>query len=71
MDVLRGFALLGILLMNVEAFSRPLQDIDDRRQSALQRRRYLAGWLDLRCSCSGKFMTLFSLLFGMGFAVML
>ena len=27
MDVLRGFALLGILLMNVEFFFRPLQDL--------------------------------------------
>lgn len=70
MDVLRGFALLGILLMNVEAIAGPLfegmtgTDLSltgaDRTVDALT---YIL--------VQGKFYTLFSLLFGMGFAVMM
>ena len=70
MDVLRGFALLGILLMNIEAFVGPLYiallGIDPRLHGA----DYVvdaANELVVR----GKFFTLFSILFGMGFAVML
>lgn len=70
LDVLRGFALLGILLMNIEAFVGPLNaamsglnpDLDgaDRLVDA-------AVFLLVQ----GKFYTLFSLLFGAGFAVMM
>ncbi|MFZ5655901.1 MAG: DUF418 domain-containing protein [Pseudomonadota bacterium] len=70
MDVLRGFALLGILLMNIEAMAGPLfagmtgTDLSlqgaDRGVDAL-----------IYILVQGKFYTLFSLLFGMGFAVMM
>ncbi|UUF02821.1 DUF418 domain-containing protein [Xanthomonas hortorum] len=69
LDVLRGFALLGILLMNIEAFVGPLDlaltGVDphwhgiDRVADAL-----------VYFFVQGKFYTLFALLFGMGFAVM-
>ncbi|TWI01051.1 uncharacterized protein IP90_02673 [Luteimonas cucumeris] len=70
MDVLRGFALLGILLMNIEAFVGPLMESVNGinpRFSGTDR------WVDalIYVLVQGKFITLFSLLFGMGFAVML
>ena len=70
MDVLRGFALLGILLMNIEAFVGPIlasQTGLDPRWQGVDR------WADalVYILVQGKFYSLFSLLFGMGFAVML
>ena len=70
MDVLRGVALLGILLMNIEAFVGPLMEsvtgVNPRFSGADR-------WMDaaIYVLVQGKFITLFSLLFGMGFAVML
>ena len=70
MDVLRGFALLGILLMNIEGFVGPLMEsvtgVNVRFGGADR-------WMDaaIYVLVQGKFITLFSLLFGMGFAVML
>ena len=70
MDVLRGFALLGILLMNIEAFVGPLIEsltgVNPRFQGADR-----AVDAAIYVLVQGKFFTLFSLLFGMGFAVML
>ncbi|KRG80996.1 membrane protein [Stenotrophomonas daejeonensis] len=69
LDVLRGLALLGILLMNIEAFSGPLDlsftGIDPHWQGPDR-------WADafVYVFVQGKFFTLFSLLFGAGFAVM-
>ena len=69
MDILRGFALIGILLMNIEFFSRALFHslTFDLSLTGLD---HAAGWL-VRCFVEGKFYKLFALLFGMGFAVML
>lgn len=70
MDVLRGVALLGILLMNIEAFVGPLMEsvtgVNPRFTGADR-------WTDaaIYVLVQGKFITMFSLLFGMGFAVML
>lgn len=70
LDALRGFALLGIALMNVEFFTRPMQGAMLGMDPALQGFDYAAGWA-VMAFVQGKFWTLFSLLFGMGFAVML
>lgn len=71
LDVLRGFALLGIFLMNIEFFSRPLQDIGGAGIDPLmQGADYVADAL-IYFFVQSKFWTLFSLLFGMGFAVMI
>lgn len=70
MDVLRGFALLGILLMNVEFFFRPLQGIYLGLDRSLQGADAVAAWL-VMTFVQGKFYTLFSMLFGMGFAIQL
>lgn len=70
LDVIRGFALLGILLMNVEFFSRPLGDLGAGMPATLTGLDHAAGWL-IHTFVRGKFWTMFSILFGMGFAVML
>jgi uncharacterized protein len=69
LDILRGFALMGILLMNIEWFSRPIisSGVVDIELSGVD---HAVGWL-IRCFVEGKFYKLFALLFGMGFAVML
>ena len=69
LDVLRGFALIGILLMNMEAFSGPLDMSFTGIDPHWQGWDY---WADafVYVFVQGKFFTLFSLLFGMGFAMM-
>jgi uncharacterized protein len=70
LDIIRGLALIGIFLMNVEWFTRPLTEFGtgvDVNQHGLS---YLASWF-VYTFVQGKFWTMFSLLFGMGFAVML
>lgn len=70
MDVLRGVALLGILLMNIEAFVGPLMEAIsgvNPRFGGIDRSVDAAIYVLVQ----GKFITMFSLLFGMGFAVML
>ncbi len=66
-DVLRGFALLGILLVNMELFSNPVQQaiFGLKEWSGVDR---LAVW-GIRFLAEGKFYSLFSLLFGIGFAL--
>lgn len=68
-DGIRGFALLGILLMNIEAFNGPLwlsaAGVDPRWEG-------LDRWLDtaIYVLVQGSFFPLFSLLFGMGCGLM-
>lgn len=71
LDVLRGFALFGILTVNMYLFSRPLPEI--YQGFGAEVRPYqdrVADWLVAFFS-TGKFYTLFSLLFGLGFAIFL
>jgi uncharacterized protein len=70
LDALRGFALLGIALMNIEFFTRPMQGVMLGFDPALRGADYSAGWA-IMAFVQGKFWTLFSLLFGVGFGVML
>ena len=70
MDVLRGVALLGILLMNIEAFVGPMMEAItgvNTRFSGADRTVDASIYVLVQ----GKFITMFSLLFGMGFAVIL
>lgn len=70
LDVVRGFALLGILLMNIEGMAGPLMasmtGLDPQLTGADR-------WVDgaIYLLVQGKFFPLFSMLFGMGFTVML
>ncbi|HEY0660477.1 MAG TPA: DUF418 domain-containing protein [Lysobacter sp.] len=70
MDVVRGFALLGILLMNIEGMVGPLNAAMTGLDPALQGADRMADAL-VCIFVQGKFYALFSLLFGMGFAVMM
>ena len=70
LDVLRGFALLGILLMNIEAMVGPLNGALSGIDPALGGADRWADAL-VYYFVQGKFYPLFSLLFGMGFAVMM
>ncbi|MDP4529532.1 DUF418 domain-containing protein [Alkalimonas delamerensis] len=68
LDAIRGFALFGILMMNIEFFQRPIQALMlgfNSEQSGLD---YAVAWLSFTF-IQGKFYTLFSLLFGLGFIV--
>lgn len=70
LDALRGFALLGILLMNIEGMVGPLMNSMTGVDPALQG---ADRWMDaaIYLLVQGKFFPLFSMLFGMGFAVMM
>jgi uncharacterized protein len=70
LDIIRGFALIGIFLMNVEWFTRPLAEFGTGVDVQQHGPSYFASWF-IYTFVQGKFWTMFSLLFGMGFAVML
>jgi uncharacterized protein len=69
MDVLRGLALLGIVLMNLEGFAGPPATMGSGLDPVW---RGWDRWADalVYVGVQGKFIALFSLLFGAGFAVM-
>lgn len=69
LDVLRGFALAGILLMNMESFVGPVMQANTGLDPGLAGADRIADGL-VYFFVQGKFFTLFSLLFGMGFAMM-
>ena len=70
LDIVRGFALLGIFLMNIEYFNRTLSSLDQGMPRGLTGIDWFASWF-IAYFVQGKFWTIFSLLFGMGFAVMM
>src|SRR5580704_18043164 len=67
-DVLRGMALFGILAANMRAFFAPL-DAYGNIQVLFHNRAdvWAQGFID--ACIQGKFITIFSFLFGMGFAM--
>ena len=70
LDVVRGFALIGIFLMNIEWFNRPFATFNEGMPRGLAGADWWATWF-VNYFVQGKFWTIFSLLFGMGFAVMM
>ncbi len=70
LDVVRGFALIGIFLMNIEFFNRAMSGIGEGMPLGLTGADWVASWF-VAYFVQGKFWTIFSLLFGMGFAVMM
>ncbi|WP_426190164.1 DUF418 domain-containing protein [Massilia sp. DWR3-1-1] len=70
LDVVRGFALLGICVMNIEFFNRAMSTLGTGMPAGLTGIDWLASYF-VAYFVAGKFWTIFSLLFGMGFAVML
>ena len=69
-DVLRGFALLGILVMNVQAFAMPQAAYFNPTAYGDLEGANLHAWLAGRMLADQKFMTIFSMLFGAGIALM-
>ena len=70
LDVIRGFALIGILLMNIEFFNRYTGDAGMGIQQGISGASLWFSYF-VQYFVTGKFWTIFSMLFGMGFAVML
>ncbi len=68
-DLLRGWALLGILLVNMNFFSWPLFTIFLKRQ--WDNPADLWAEIGIGLFAQGKFYTLFSFLFGFGFSIFL
>ena len=69
-DVLRGMALFGILAANMRAFVAPL-DTYDNIQVLFHSRADIAAQFLIDFLFQGKFISIFSFLFGMGFAIQL
>ncbi len=69
-DVVRGFALIGIFLMNIEFFNRSISEIGQGMPFGLTGWDQIASYF-VAYFVAGKLWTIFSLLFGMGFAIML
>ncbi len=69
-DILRGFALFGILLVNMVLFSYPFQSILFPPASDMPWYDRAATWL-IHFLAEGKFYALFSLLFGLGMILLM
>jgi uncharacterized protein len=67
-DILRGFALFGILLVNMAIFIHPIFAFLLPLDPATPPLDRAAAWL-IHFVAEGKFYSLFSLLFGLGFAI--
>lgn len=67
LDVLRGFALLGILIVNMPIFINPMQYALVSHNNT-EMVNIAAEWL-IRFLAEGKFFSLFSFLFGLGFTI--
>ena len=69
-DVLRGFVVLGILVMNIRSFSMVTAAyMNPHVYGTIEGADYYV-WLVTDVVCSGKFMTIFSMLFGAGIVLM-
>ncbi len=69
-DVLRGFALLGILVVNIQAFAMPTPALFNPTAYGDLEGGNLAVWLATRMLAEQKFMGIFSMLFGAGIVLM-
>ncbi len=69
LDVLRGFALFGVFLVNFQWFTRPMQAIVLGAEPGLDGANLVVD-VAIKSLAEGKFYALFSMLFGAGFALM-
>lgn len=69
LDVARGFALLGIFLVNIESFSQPLGEFMRTAPPPDATFAETVAFYFVKVLCEGKFYPLFSMLFGIGFAL--
>jgi len=66
-DIIRGFALFGVLIFNIYCFNMPPLGYISKYESVLLIDK-ISYWF-IRILIAGKFYTLFSFLFGLGFAL--
>ena len=71
MDVLRGFVLLGILVMNIQSFSMPAAAYVNPTVYGDLTGANLWVWIVSHLFFDQKFMTIFSMLFGAGMLLMM
>lgn len=69
-DVVRGFAVLGILLMNILAFGLPFQAYSDPSADGATQGIDFAAFVGVEVFAEGVFRALFSMLFGAGVAIL-
>lgn len=69
-DILRGFALFGILFVNMTIFARPMQVLLFPADPAMPWFDRAAEWL-IHFLGEGKFYALFSMLFGLGLTLLM
>jgi uncharacterized protein len=69
MDILRGFALLGILVVNLFVFYTPMYLLSSRAVDLYPGRLDQAVFWIMNFLISRKFVAMFSFLFGVGFAI--
>jgi uncharacterized protein len=70
LDVLRGLAVLGILVMNIQSFAMPSAAYDNPATFGNLDGDNYAVWLGGQILCNGKFYGMFSMLFGAGIVLM-
>ena len=70
LDALRGFALLGILLMNIVAFGLHFSAYDNPTAAGGSTGWNLGAWVAMHILAEGKMRALFSLMFGAGIILM-
>lgn len=70
LDVLRGFALFGILLVNMDYFIHPFQIILMPIPESVTGINRAIAWF-IKFAAEGKFYTIFSILFAYGFTIMM
>ena len=69
-DVVRGFAVLGILVMNILAFGLPFQAYSDPSADDATQGIDFAAFVGVELFAEGVFRALFSMLFGAGVAIL-
>jgi len=70
LDVLRGLAVLGILMMNIQLFAMPSVAYENPAKFGNLQGLNYAVWLGGQILCNGKFYGIFSMLFGAGIVLM-
>lgn len=66
LDALRGFALLGILVINIQTFSMPFEALSNPTLYGGFEGTDYASWLVSHVFFQGSFLTLFTVMFGAG-----
>ncbi|MHC5109558.1 MAG: DUF418 domain-containing protein [Planctomycetota bacterium] len=69
-DILRGFALMGVLLMNMQAFAMPFSAYMNPTSFGNNDTLNFSLWCMNHVAADAKFITIFSMLFGAGIVLM-